>query len=163
MTVLGFLLVGCGGAPPRGPTFTPAHASAIGDSVTAALEAYRAAFVGRDFDRVLTYYADDPQFRWFENGELRYGSRSAVAIALRSFGATVRSLELSYFDGTVTPLAPGVASVSTRFVEKLRDSSGALHGFAGVFSATMVHGDSGWRFLVGHTSVVVPQPAGGNH
>ncbi|MEP6591331.1 MAG: nuclear transport factor 2 family protein [Gemmatimonadota bacterium] len=159
VTVLGFLLVGCAGTSPRGPTFTPAHVAAIKDSVNAALEAYRVAFVARDFDRVISYYAEDPRFRWFENGELRYGSRSAVAAALRSFGPTVRSLELAYFDGTVTPLAPGVAAVSTRFVEKVSDSTGALHGFAGVFSATMIHGDSGWHFLVGHTSVVVPHPA----
>ncbi|MES2124874.1 MAG: nuclear transport factor 2 family protein [Gemmatimonadota bacterium] len=149
-------LAGCG-APP--PAFTPEHRAALADSVTAALESYRAAFVARDFDRAVGFYSDDPQFRWYENGELRYGSTAALAGALRAIGATVRSLELSYFETTVTPLAPGVAAVSTRFVEKVADTANALHGFAGVFSATMVHADSGWRFLVGHTSIVVPEPS----
>lgn len=134
------------------------HRVALVDSVTAALGSYRAAFVARDFDRAVAFYADDPQFRWFENGELRYGSKAAVADALRAVGANLRSLELSYFETTVTPLAPGVAAVSTRFAEKVADTTGALHGYAGVFTATMVHADSGWRFLVGHTSIVVPEP-----
>ena len=152
------LLAGCRAAAPSGQPFSVEHRAALSDSVTAALEAYRATFVARDFDRTVAFYADDPQFRWYENGELRYGSKAAVAEALRAVGAKLRALELSYFETTVTPLAPGVAAVSTRFAEKVTDSTGVLHGYAGVFSATMVHADSGWRFLVGHTSIVVPEP-----
>ena len=54
-------------------------------------------------------------------------------------------------------LAPGVAVVATRFAQKITDSTGVTRGFAGAMSMTLVHADSGWRFLMGHTSSVVPQ------
>ena len=56
----------------------------------------------------------------------------------------------------LTSSAPGVAVITTNFAEKVTDTTGTTVGFAGAISATMVHSDSGWRFLVGHTSSVVP-------
>ena len=124
----------------------------------AVLEEFRVAFAARDFDRVLQFYAEDPRFRWIEDGEVRYTSKAQLAKVLVGFGASVRSLELSFFDPVITPLAPGVAAVTTRFAQKLTDSSGAMQGFSGAMSMSVVHADSGWRFLVGQTSLLVPRP-----
>lgn len=159
LTLLGvaLVLVGCGPRSTGVAVLTPEHAVSIGDSVTTTLEAFRAAFAARDFRSALRFYADDPRFRWIEDGELRYTSRAAVATALLAFAPAVRALELSYFDPVVTPLGPGVAVVTSRFVQKLTDTTGAVRGLAGTMSVTMIHADSGWRFLVGHTSTVVPQ------
>lgn len=152
------LLAGCSAPAPVPAGFTPAHAAAISDSVTAVLEEFRLAFSARDFDRVLQFYADDPRFRWIEDGEVRYTSKAQLAKALVAFGAPLRSLEISFFDPVITPLAPGVAAVTTRFAQKITDSSGATQGFAGAMSMSVIHAEQGWRFLVGQTSLVIPRP-----
>lgn len=151
------LLSACASDSAKPGAMTAEHSAAIRDSVTATLEQYRAAFAARNVDAVLRFYADDPRFRWVEDGELRYESKAAVATALRAFTPSLRSVELSYFDPVVTVLAPGVAVVATRFAQKITDSTGVTRGFAGAMSMTLVHADSGWRFLMGHTSSVVPQ------
>ncbi|MES2305097.1 MAG: nuclear transport factor 2 family protein [Gemmatimonadota bacterium] len=150
----------CRAAPVATPTsaLTPAHSAAIADSVSATLGEYRAAFAARDIDATMRFYADDPRFRWVEDGELRYSSKAEVAAALRAFVPSLKAIELSYYDPVVTPLAPGVAVVATRFAQKITDSAGVMRGFAGAMSMTLIHGDSGWRFLVGHTSSLVPRP-----
>lgn len=150
------LVAGC--RAPAAPQFTVANAAAVADSATQALEQFRLAFSARDFDRALAFYADDPRFRWIEDGEVRYTSKAQLARALREFAAPLRSIELSFYDPVITGVAPGVATITTRFAQKISDSSGATQGFAGAMSMTMIHADSGWRFLTGHTSLVLPRP-----
>jgi ketosteroid isomerase-like protein len=152
------LLAGCRPQEPAPTTFTAVHAAAISDSVTAVLEQFREAFSARDFDRVLQFYADDPRFRWIEDGEVRYTSKAQLATVLAALGTSLRSVELSFFDPVVTPLGPGIAAVTTRFAQKITDSSGATQGFAGAMLMNLIHADSGWRFLVGQTSLVIPRP-----
>jgi ketosteroid isomerase-like protein len=156
LTLCAALLMGC--RAPATTAFTAADAAAVADSVTQALEAFRLAFSARDFDSALTYYADDPRFRWIEEGEVRYTSKAQLAKVLREFAAPLRSIELSFYDPVVTAVAPGVATITTRFAQKITDSTGATQGFAGAMSMTMIHADSGWRFLVGHTSLLSPRP-----
>jgi ketosteroid isomerase-like protein len=151
------LLSGCQAPAPAPVSFTAAHAAAISDSVTAALEQFRLALSARDVDRALQYYADDSRFRWIEDGEVRYTSKPQIAKALREFATSLRSVALSFYDPVVTGVAPGVATITTRFAQKITDSTGATQGFAGAMSMTMIHADSGWRFLVGHTSLVLPR------
>lgn len=158
--VIGTLLVAACRAAPVAPTaavLTPALGAAITDSVTATLEQFRLAFAGRDIAAVLRFYADDPRFRWVEDGEVRYASKAEVATALRAYAPSLKAMELAYFDPLVTALAPGVAVVTTRFAQKVTDSSGVTRGFAGAMSMTLIHADSGWRLLVGHTSSLVPR------
>lgn len=150
----------CRVAAPREAMLTEVHATAIIDSVTATLEQFRTAFSASDIDAVMRFYADDPRFRWVEGGELRYTSKGALATAFRALRPLLRSIELSYFDPVVTPLAPGVAAVATRFVQKVTDTAGVTRGFAGAMSMTLIHADSGWRFLLGHTSAVVARSGG---
>lgn len=127
------------------------------DSVTSMLTAWRQAVSARNADLVAEFYADDPGFRWIEDGTVRYTSRQQVAEAYRSLAPSLRSLEFTLDNPQVTPLAPGVALVTTLFTQKVTDSLGAVTGFAGALTLTVVHADTGWRFLAGHTSSVIPR------
>jgi hypothetical protein len=66
-------------------------------------------------------------------------------------------VETTYADTEITPLAPGVAAVVTRFETRFADSTGADFGFEGSITATLVHRDGYWRFLQGHTSSAQPR------
>jgi len=70
---------------------------------------------------------------------------------------SLRAMEFTLDNPQVTPLAPGVALVTTVFTQKITDTLGTVTGFAGMLTMTVIHADSGWRFLAGHTSSVIPR------
>ncbi len=144
----------------RGPApaaLTAEHRVAMVDSVTTMLTAWREAVNARDADRIATFYAADPQFRWIEDGAVRYTSREQVAEAYKAMLLSLRAMAMTLDNPAVTPLGPGAALVTTGFAQKVTDTTGAITGFAGMLSMTVVHTDSGWQFLAGHTSSVIPR------
>lgn len=137
-------------------SLTSAHADAISDSVATVLASWRSAINALDVDRAAAFYLADATFRWIEDGVVRYRSRVEVAAAIRELVGSVRGTEL-LLDGTViTPLAPGVAAVTTGFAQKVVDRDGRVGGFAGAISAVLVHREEGWMFQFGHTSSGAP-------
>jgi ketosteroid isomerase-like protein len=152
------LLLGCNRAAAPA-SFTAEHRTAIVDSVTTMLTAWRTALSSKDAGRVAAFYANDPQFRWIEDGTVRYTSPQQLADAYRTMMPSLRTLDVTLDDPTISPLAPGTALVTTAFAQKVTDTLGTVTGFAGMLSMTVVHTDSGWRFLAGHTSSVMPKAA----
>lgn len=151
------LLAAC--APAPASSFTAAHKAAVVDSVKAMLDAWHAAFAALDFDRVASFYSTDSAFRWIEDGQLRYRSNAAILKEMRAVKPTLKSLDFTLGDLQISPLAPGVAIVTSQFEQKMTDTAGKTFGFAGAMSFTVVHADSGWRFLVGHASIITDRPA----
>jgi ketosteroid isomerase-like protein len=146
-----------GGCRSPGTPLTLEHRRAIVDSVQTMLTEWRDAFNAKDFTRAATFYSNDPDFRWFENGELKFRSGKEIGDTMNAEAPGFRSLAVSLVEPQITPLAPGVAVITTNFAEKVTDTTGEMTGFAGAISMTVVHGDAGWRFLVGHVSLVLPQ------
>jgi len=146
-------LCGCRGAPAK---LTAQQRSAIVDSVQTMLTQWRDAFNAMDFARVASFYSSEPDFRWFENGELKFRSSREIGDSMKAEGPGLRSLTLSLIEPEITALAPGVAEVTTNFAQKITDTTGQMIGLAGAITMTVVHGDSGWKFLVGHVSLVTP-------
>ena len=142
-------------AAPR-PTLTVEHRRAIVDSVQTMLTTWRDAFNAKDFERAATFYSNDRDFRWFENGELKFRSGAEIGDTMKAEAPGFQALAISLIEPQITPLAPGVAVVTTNFAEKITDTAGQTVGFAGAISMTVVHADSGWKFLVGHVSLVMP-------
>ncbi len=145
-------VAGCTASPP--PTFDAGHQEAIVDSVSTMLENFRGAVGSLDADSVARFYVPDSTFRWIEDGVVRYTNRDEIAAAYRGVVGTVTATRLLY-DGTViTPLAPGVATLSAGFAQQFTMHDGLKGGFAGAITAVVVHRDAGWQFLSGHTSSV---------
>lgn len=142
---------------PRPLPLTATRRTAIVDSVQTMLTAWRDAFNARDFVRVAKFYSNDADFRWFENGELKFRSGREIGDSMNAEAPGFRSFAVSLIDPEITALAPGVAVVTTNFAEKVTDTTGQTVGFAGAISMTVVHGDSGWKFLVGDVSLVSPR------
>lgn len=140
---------------PRG-SFDGAHRAALSDSVRTMLNDWTAAIATRDADRVARFYSDSIDFRWIEDGQVRYASRGELVSAIRAFAAPLRALTVTLTEPEITPLRPGLATVVTAFAQKMTDSTGAVSGVAGAISGVVVHGDSGWAFLQGHGSLLPP-------
>jgi ketosteroid isomerase-like protein len=144
-------IAGCSAAP----RFTAAHQRAERDSVAQVLDQWRNALDAGDFARAATFYSTDSAFRWFQDGELRYRSAAELGDTMRAMAPALRSFSLSLIEPEITAIAPGVVLVTTNFAQKMTDTSGETIGLAGAISMTVVHGNAGWRFLVGHTSSVI--------
>jgi ketosteroid isomerase-like protein len=142
------------------PQFTAAHRAAERDSVAQMLDAWRGALAARDFGRAATFYSSDSAFRWFQDGELKYRSARELGDTMLAMAPTVRDFGISLIEPEITPLAPGVAIITTNFAEKITDTTGETIGLAGALSMTAIHSDSGWRFLIGHTSSVIVPDSG---
>jgi ketosteroid isomerase-like protein len=141
------------------PAFTPAHRAAIVDSVQTMLTAWRDALNRRDFASAARFYSTAPEFRWFQDGELKYRSGKEIGDSITAMAPAMRGFTISLIEPEITAIAPGVAVLTTNFAQQITDTSGTAGGFAGAITATIVHGDSGWKFLVGQTSSVIPPPS----
>ena len=138
------------------PELSAGHAAAIRDSVSATLEAFRRYAAASQWDSMTAIYAADSGFRWLENGEVRYRSAAAIRQALSEVPATTR-IVTSYQDTEILAVAPGVASMNTRFQTQFVDSTTAPFSFGGAITMTLVHHPEGWRIVAGHTSAPIPR------
>jgi ketosteroid isomerase-like protein len=150
------LLLGTAACATPAPTFTATHRTAIIDSVQVMLTSWRDAFNAKDFARAASFYSNDPAFRWLENGEMKFRTAKELGDTMKAEAPRFQSLTMSLIEPEITPVAPGVAEVTSNFTQKVTDGAGQTFGLAGAMSMTVVHGDSGWKFLVGHLSVVAP-------
>jgi ketosteroid isomerase-like protein len=135
---------------------TDSHAEAIQDSVADVLSQFRQYSAAAEWDSVGAFYSDSPAFRFFESGQLRYGSAAEVRSALDNLPAGT-SLTTDYRDTEVQALAPGLALASTMFETTVFDSTGARVSFGGAVTMLWVHESGGWRMLNGHSSAPVPR------
>ena len=131
------------------------HAAAIQDSVRAMLEDFMEVAQANDWDSVVTFYADDPRFRIIEDGVVRYRSRDEVLSSLASMGSGM-TVSTNYDETSVEALAPGAASLTTRFETSISDTSGWGFAYGGIVTWTLVNTESGWKILQGHTSTARP-------
>ncbi|MCY3677499.1 MAG: nuclear transport factor 2 family protein [Gemmatimonadetes bacterium] len=134
-----------------------AHAAAIRDSVSSALDAFRELGSGPDPAAVAVFYSESPAFRFYENGALRYESAAEVRAALEGLGSGMR-ITTDYSDIDIEALAPGLALVRSLFESTLRGEGELAFSYGGAMTTVWVHEAAGWRILSGHTSAPVNGP-----
>jgi len=135
-------LAGCGGA--RG-ALAASHAAAMRDSVLRALGTYQRLAASAKWDSVAALYATSPGANWIEDGMRTDGE--TVRKTLRSLGAM--RVATTYSGVEVSPLAPGLASLTTYF--ETRFVGTPVH-FTGAISMLWSHEPEGWRIRSGHSS-----------
>lgn len=138
-------------SPPSGE-LPEGHAAAIRDSVSAFLADWSAGEEEGDWQALLDRYADDARFVWTEDGRVRYRSVAEVRDGLQELGRSFSGMTTEFVDPVVTPLAPGLANVTTRFRTTLRSAETPAVTFGGAMTMTLVRENEGWRILQGHTS-----------
>ena len=140
------LLTGC--AATATPVLTPGHAVAITDSARATMAEYVKWMNARDVDALMRLYVDDGRFSWVADGQVQ--SLTSIRNGIESAAGYSR-VHLEYTDTKVTPLAPGVASVTTRYTMSLGDSATGFT-FGGAITMNLIHTTTGWKLLDGHSS-----------
>ena len=87
---------------PSGPS--KAHAAAIRDNMSSALDAFRTLGSGRDPMAVGGFCSESPAFPCYENGALRYESAADLRAALKGLGPARQA----------TPSAPSAAPTALK-------------------------------------------------
>ena len=155
--VLAATILALGCRPPSSGELSDDRSAAIRDSVHTFLGTWSEGGEDGSWDRMLERYADHPDFVWVEDGRVRYRSVRAVGEGLRGLEAQFAGSSTAFVEPSVTPLAPGLAHVATRFETTLRRDDGATVSFGGAMTMTTIHADDGWKVLHGHTSSARPR------
>ena len=97
-------------------------------------------------------YADDPAFRWIEDGEVRYGSYDELKQTFDSLDQMFSEVAMKLIDTVVIPLGSDAALVSSLFRQEVELADGTPFTIEGGISMTVVQRENRWLFIAGHTS-----------
>ena len=152
--IVALTLVGAiAGALACAPRIRPAaNGPSVEAEVLAFLESWNRTLSGRDTSAIASFYVADSALRWYEDGALRYSSRNEVLAALAAFPPnTDVATDLNRIN--VVVITADRVHIKASFRTQIRMPTDSF-AFAGVFTALLHRGPSGWHFVTGHTSTV---------
>lgn len=120
--------------------------------VKSAIEQFVAKYNAHDVDGVSEFYADDPNFRWIEDGRVVYEGRAAAVAGLTNFFAGFGDSRLEAYEVKVSMLTDESAVASFKFSQIVAANGQASLKFEGTMSLAMSDRDGGWKIVVGHKS-----------
>ncbi len=118
----------------------------------AAIEAYVDAVNALDVDSAGSFYSAAGDFRWLEEGVIRYRSARESRESLAGLARMASSATLTLSDLTVTAPGPEVAVATCHFVQEIGMGGGAGFSFSGAMTIVLRKEDGRWLFVSGHTS-----------
>ena len=148
LLVATIILAGLGCNTDQPASITQAQRQLVVDSVTAAMGAYAAAFPGKDPEAITRFYADDPDFRYYDGGQAT--AYPAMVAMIRSLTGSLRSIEGGFDSIQVSVLSPSAGVATARFRDVLTDTSGTVTRVHGVVSWVWVRRGDGWRIMHGN-------------
>lgn len=123
----------------------------VRESIQETLDAFRAASAAGDWNKVLAFYLDAPEFRWIERGHVEYGSVEAIRKSLTGFPVGTK-IHTTYRDTEIFPRSADTAVVVTQFETRVAIPQSGGFRFDGTLTIDLVRRDGAWRFASGHAS-----------
>lgn len=120
--------------------------------VKSTIEQYVAKYNAHDAEGLGEFYADDPNFRWIEDGRVVYEGRPAAVTGLTNFFAGFGDSRLEAYDIKVSMLTDEAAVASFKFSQVVAANGQASLKFEGTMSLALSDRDGGWKIVVGHKS-----------
>jgi pimeloyl-ACP methyl ester carboxylesterase/ketosteroid isomerase-like protein len=144
-------------APASPADLSAAAAAEVRTGVEATLDAFRAASAAGDWNKVISFYLDSPDFRWIERGHVEYRSVDEIRKSLIAFPAGTK-IHTTYRDTEIIPRTADVAVVVTRFETRVAIPQSGGFRFDGALTIDLVRRDGAWRFAAGHTASPAASP-----
>ena len=149
----GLLLIVAGCTNPFAPTSSSgSSAPAEAPEVKQAIEQFVTKYNAHDASGVGEYFADDPNFRWIEDGRIVYESRTAAVTGITNFFGGFGESHLDVYDVKISMLTSDAAVALFRFNQVVAANGQASMKFEGTMSLAMSDRDGGWKILVAHKS-----------
>lgn len=121
---------------------------ALDDTITTLMNSYADALMSLDPDAITAFYADDPAFRVYLDGQSV--TRAGLVGQVSGLGSVLESLDAAWEDIHVTPLGRDAALGSSRFERTLVDAAGDTIRDWGTATWVWVRRDEGWQVIHGH-------------
>ena len=104
------------------------------------------------FAESAAFYANDPRFRWVEDGSIKYDSQAQIKRALEGI-ASLGKVETVYGAPRIWALNDQQVNLFVKFKTTVVErKSGETFSFSGAVTAVMEESEHGWQFVTGHTS-----------
>ena len=133
---------------PAGEPMTDDELSALNDTVVALMNSYAYALGSLDPDSITAFYADDPEFRIYLDGQRV--TRAELVDQVAQMPSQLRSLEAAWEDIEVTPLGRDAALGASRFQRTVVDLAGDTLRDWGTATWVWVRQSDRWRLIHGH-------------
>lgn len=122
--------------------------AALNDTVVALMNSYADALMSLDPEAITAFYADDPEFRIYLDGQRV--TRAELVRQVFQMPSAIRSLEAAWEDIEVTPIGRHAALGASRFERTVVDVAGDTLRDWGTATWVWVRQDDGWRLIHGH-------------
>lgn len=137
-------------APPA--ELSTEHAAAMRDSVVAMAGSIATALSQDGPAAWLRYFERDPGFFMASDGAMAFPSNDSADTFVADLAGRFASMELTWEDVRVEPVAPSLAVLAASYNESIVDTSGSELRFGGFFTALAIHTSQGWRLQNLHWS-----------
>lgn len=127
---------------------TEGELSALNDTVVGLMNSYADALMSLDADAITAFYADEPAFRIYLDGQRV--TRAELVRQVAQMPSALQSLDAAWEDIEVTPLGRHAALGASRFKRTLVDVAGDTLRDWGTATWVWVRQDDGWRLIHGH-------------
>lgn len=122
--------------------------AALNDTVVALMNSYADALMSLDPDSITAFYADEPAFRIYLDGQRL--SREELVAQAAQMPSVLQSLEATWGDIEVTPLGRDAALGASRFERTVVNVAGDTVRDWGTATWVWVRQSDRWRLIHGH-------------
>ncbi|MBP6014250.1 MAG: nuclear transport factor 2 family protein [Alphaproteobacteria bacterium] len=150
--IAGLMLLTVGCTNPFAPNPPTAKETTADPEIKAAVEQYVAKYNAHDAEGAGSFYADNPTFRWIEDGRVVYETRTAAVAGLTGFMAGFGESRLEAYDVKISMLNDDAAIASFKFTQVIAANGQASLKLEGVMTMALTNADGDWKILVGHKS-----------
>ena len=144
---------GC--ASPSHPPFPEDQRAAIADTIRLLGQGRMDAANRRDGAAIMTYYADDPELVWAEEGDI-YTSRGWIAEEVVAHYARLREMHGTWDSMRVAVLSPNAAVLTATYRATSTNTTGETRSSRGARTLVFSRVDGVWRIIHTHESHLTP-------
>lgn len=140
------------------PADTPSklNRKKLSGEITSMFHQYVAQLNQMDLTDLQSYFSDNPDFYWIEEGILRYPTKQKLIESLKSFYPNLEASHMEYENEHIYIIDENYATLSMQFQQKIEMKSGFGFEIKGVLSVLLLKENGRWTFLSGHTSTINP-------
>ena len=120
----------------------------LNDTIVGVMNGYTDALMSLDPEVITAFYADDPTFRIYLDGQRV--TRDELVAQVNGMPSALRSLHAAWENIEVTPLGRDAALGAARFERVVVDIAGDTLRDWGAATWVWVRQEEGWRLIHGH-------------
>ncbi len=118
------------------------------DTIVGLMNSYAEALCSLDAGRVNSFYADDPQFRAYMDGQVL--TRDALSELVSQMCSSLQGFEVVWEGIEVTPLGTNTALAASRFKRVIVDDAGTPTEDWGTVTWVWTRQGDDWQIIHGH-------------